>query len=199
VLDVPRLCVDRIHLRVKNLDAHVALNAAVANLVRVQAGADVAIGTVDLTIQGVEVQAQLLIDLDDVAAMAERALTMIDNHPELIQQVYSTAQNAVGTVGGLAQTALQPGGVISQTVNTLGQTVTHTLDTTGHIVERTLDTAGGLVNERTLGLLTSLPLVRETAGTAGSLVRVVRDTTGSLIEYTVDAAGKITNAHVVNK
>lgn len=198
VLDVPALCVDRIHLRVKNLDAHVALNALVANLVSVQAGADVNIRAVDLTIQGVEVSAQLLVDLDNVRLVADSVLTLIDNHPEIIEQVYRTTQNAVGTVGGLAQTALQPGGVISQTVNTLGQTLTRTVDATGHILERTIDTAGKLVNERTLGLVTSLPLVRETAGTAGSMVRVVRDASGALIEYTIDAAGKISNARVLS-
>lgn len=218
VLEVPNLCVRRIQLGVRNLEAHVALNALVANLVRVQAGADVAIKSVDLTLQGVRAEALVLVDLDNVYYIADRALQLIDNNPQIFAQLYRTAGRAVGTVGGLANTAVQPGGVVSQTVgvvgrtlenvtlpggllsqtvNTLGQTVVRTLDTTGRIVERTVDTAGKIVGENAVGSVASLQLVRETAGAAGQMVRQVRDTTGALIEYTVNAAGQISNARVV--
>ena len=197
VLEVPNLCVRRIQLGVRNLEAHVALNALVANLVRVQAGADVTIKSVDLTLQGVRAEALVLVDLDNVYYIADRALQLIDNNPQIFAQLYRTAGRAVGTVGELANTALQPGGVLSQTVNMLGQTVVRTLDTTGRIVERTVDTAGKIVGENAVGSVASLQLVRETAGAAGQMVRQVRDTTGALIEYTVNAAGQISNARVV--
>src|SRR5688500_11448628 len=99
VLEVPDLCVRQIRLRVKNLDAHVSVNAAVANLVHIQAGADVTIKTVDLTIQGVRAEALLLVDLDNVVQIIDRTMTFIDNNPQVIQQLYSTTQNALGTVG----------------------------------------------------------------------------------------------------
>ena len=127
------------------MEAHVALNALVANLVRVQAGADVYIKSVDLTLQGVRAEALVLVDLDNVYYIADRALQLIDNNPQIFSQLYRTAGRAVGTVGELANTALQPGGLLSQTVNTLAQTVMRTLDTTGRIVERTIDTAGKVV------------------------------------------------------
>lgn len=185
VLDVPSVCVERIHLRVKNLNAHVALDAVVANLVTIQAGADVAIGTVDLVIEGVEVQAELLVDLDNVATITDNVFNLIDAHPEIIQQLYQTTQNAAGALG--------------QTVNALGQTVLRSLDGSGQILERTLDTAGKLVGEKVVGSVTSLPVLKEVAGSAaGSVVRQVKDTAGALIEYTLDKAGRITNAHVIS-
>ncbi|HEX6748722.1 MAG TPA: hypothetical protein VF092_15600 [Longimicrobium sp.] len=215
VLMVPDLCVERITLEVSNLQARVALNAAVANLVRVQAGADVSIAQVNVGIRGVHAEALLLVDLDNVTQMIERTLTFVDNHPEVVTQLVGTVNRTVGTVGGIANTALQPGGVVdrtvgvvgqtlenvtapggvlSQTVNTLGQTVQTTLDASGNLVERTLGTAGQVVGTRTLGAITSLPVVGQTTNQAGQIVRTVRTASGALIEYTVDQAGRVTGA-----
>lgn len=218
VLDIPNVCVDSIRLVVQNLFAHLSLDARVANLARVTAGADVRIQEVDLSIRDVRAEALLLVDLDNVRFIVEDLLTMLDNHPEIVNSLVATLQNTIGTVGSVANTALQPGGVVSQTVgtvgqtldnltqpggvlsqtvNTLGQTVQRTLDVTGNIVEKTLDTTGRLVNERTVGNLLSMPVVREATGAGGQVVKTVRDATGGLIEYTLDAAGKIVGARVV--
>lgn len=220
IVDVPNLCVQRIRLNVQNLDARLALNASVANLVRVRAGADVHIGEVDLGINGVRAQALLLVDLDNVVAVVDRALTFIDNNPQIVSQLTGTVNNALSTVGGVANQALRPGGVVdqtvgtvgqtlnnvtapggvlSQTVNTLGQTVQVTLGTAGNLVERTLDTTGNVVNQRTLGQITSLPLVRETTNTAGQAVRQVRHTSGAVIEYVLDRAGNVVSSRVVQQ
>ena len=220
VVSVPNLCVERIHLEVNNLTAHLSLDAAVANLVTIQAGADVSIGEVSLEIRGVHAQALLLVDLDNVVGIVDRTLTFVDAHPEIVTQLTGTLQRTVGTVGGVANTALQPGGVVdrtvgvvgqtlnnvtqpggvlTQTVNALGQTVQTTLDQTGNLVERTLDTAGQVVNTRTVGALTSLPVVRQATNQAGQAVRTVRAASGALIEYTVDQAGRVLNARVVQQ
>jgi hypothetical protein len=220
VVNVPNLCVDRLTLEVNDLQAHLALQAAVANLVNVHAGADVSVADVSLTIRGVHAQALLLVDLDNVSAVIDRTLTFVDNHPEIVDQLAGTLQNTVGTVGSVANTALQPGGVVdrtvgvvgqtlgnltqpggvlSQTVNALGQTVQTTLDQGGRLVERTLDTAGGVVSTRTLESLTSLPVLRQTAGSAGQVLRTVRTASGSVIEYTVNQGGQVLNARVVQQ
>lgn len=218
VLDIPNLCVDRIHLRVKNVSAHVALNAQVANLVQLTAGADAGISTVDLRITGVKAQALLLVDLDNVTYIVDQALSFIDRNPDVVTNLLQTVDQSVNTVGGLANTALQPGGVVSQTVgvvgqtannllapngvlstvlNTTGQTVQRALMTTGDIVERTLGAGGQLINSRTVGKLTDLQSLKETAGSVtGSVVRQVRDTTGALIEYTLNN-GAISNVRVL--
>jgi hypothetical protein len=197
VLEVPNLCIREIKLAVRNLDAHVSLNAAVANLVNIQAGADVNIKSVDVTLKGVRVEALLLVDLDNVSYIIDRTLTFIDNNPQIVSQLYSTTQNALGTVGGLVNTAVAPNGVLSQTVNTLGQTLVRTVDTTGRIVEKTLDTTGKIVGENVVGNVTSLSVLRETAGTAGQVVKQVRDASGKIIEFTLDAAGKVIGARVL--
>jgi len=215
VLSVPRLCVERITLEVANLDVRLALNARVANLVSVQAGANVSIEQVSVGIRGVRGEALLLVDLDNVAAVIDRTLQFVDNHPEIVTQLTGTVNNAVNTVGGVANTALQPGGVVdrtvgvagqtlgnltqpggvlTQTVNTLGQTVQTTLDASGNLVEKTLSTAGQVVNSRTLGAVTSLPVVSQATNTAGQAVRTVRTAGGQLIELTVDQAGRVIGA-----
>jgi len=222
VVDVPDLCVERISLDVDNLQAHLSLDARVANLVRVQAGADVSIATVELGIQGVRAQALLLVDLDNVVQIVDRTLAFIDNNPEVVSQLVGTVQNTVRTVGGVANTALQPGGVVSQTVgavgqtlnnvtqpggllsqtvNTLGQTVQRTLDASGNIVERTLDTTGRAVNTTTTSLLTGtgLRVLQQTTNAAGQTVRQVQDASGAVIEYTLGAGNQVTNARVLRQ
>lgn len=219
LLEIPNLSVDEITLEVENLQVHLALDARVANLVRLTAGADASIDKVNLTIKGVQAEAYLVVRLDNVAAILDRTLTTIDRNPELLERLLQTVDTTVGTVGGVANTALQPGGVVSQTVgtvgrtldnvtapgglltqtvNTLGQTVQRTLDTTGNIVERTLDTTGRVVNERTVGRLLDLKPISETTNAAGNIVRQVRDASGAVIEYTLDRAGKIISSRVVS-
>lgn len=220
VVDVPDLCVGRLDLNVQNLDARLSLNVRVANLVRVQAGADVTIGTVNLGIRGVRAEALLLVDLDNVVQIVDQVLTLVDNHPEIANQLVGTVQHTVRTVGGVANNALQPGGVVSQTVgvagrtlgnltqpggvltqavSTAGQTVQTTLGTTGELVERTLDTAGNVVGTRTVGSLLRLPVLQQTTNAAGQTVRTVRDTAGNVIEYTLDTAGQVVGARVVQQ
>ena len=184
VLDIPDLCVEEIQLDVRNLEAHLALNARVANLVRVDAGADVTIANVSLGIRGVRAQALLLIDLDNVVYVVDRTLAFIDQNPQLVTGLFRTTQGALTTVGGLTETAIQPGGVVdnavgtlgrtldnvtapngllSQTVNSLNQTVQRVVTSTGSIVERTVDSTGNAVGaERTLGTITGLPVISET-------------------------------------
>lgn len=217
VLDVPDLCVERLRLQVDNLDARLALRAQVANLVRVNAGADVGIGTVDLGITGVRAQARLLVDLDNVAFVVERTMAFLDRNPELVTGLFRTTQGALGTVGGVANTALQPGGVVgqtvgvvgrtlenatapngvlSQTVNSLGQTVQRVVTTSGSLVEQTLDGAGGVVSQRTLGSITRLPLVNEATDGAGRTVRRVRDQSGRVISYVAGQGGRASQVRV---
>jgi YD repeat-containing protein len=220
VLEVPNLCVRRLSLDVDNLDAHVSLNLQLANLLHINAGADVYIGTVDLTISGVRAEALLLVDLDNVYQVVDQALTVIDQNPQLVSKLTGTLQNTVRTVGGVANTALQPGGVVSQavgvvgqtlgnltqpggvltqTVNTLGQTLQTTFDVTGNLVERTLDTTGNILGSRTVGNLLNLPALGETTNAANQTVRQVRDTAGNLLELTLNSAGQIASARLLEQ
>ena len=188
VLDIPNVCVERIFLKVDSVTARLNLRAQVANLVSVNAGADVLIGNVDLTIQDVRARALLLVDLDDVVHIVDQTLTFIDNNPQIIDQLGSTLQNTVGTVG-TAVGGLVRGLVLGVTRLANGNSLQRIVDqATGNILERTLSAAGGQLAERVVGSVLRLPTLRETTNTAGQAVRQVRDTAGSLLEYTLDKA-----------
>jgi len=197
VLDIPNVCVQRIFLKVDSVTAKLNLDAKVANLLRVNAGADVLIGNVDLTIQGVRAQALLLVDLDDVVQAVDQTLTFIDNHPEVVNQLTSTLANVGGTVGGLVG-GLVNGLLLGNIRNAAGQAVQRLVDqATGRIIERTLSSAGQAVAERVVGSITSLQQVSQMTNAAGQLVRRVRDQTGAVIEYVQDAAGKLSNIRLI--
>ncbi len=202
VLDIPNLCVERIFLKVDSLTAKLNLDAAVSNLVRVTAGADVLIGNVDLTIQDVRARALLLIDLDDVVHIVDQTLTFVDNHPEVVAQLGSTLNNVGGAVGGLAGEVVGAvrGLVMSTTKLANGGTLQHVVDqATGQLLDRTLDTAGKVIGEKVLGSVLNLATVKEVAGpVANTVVRQVRDQTGNLIEFTLNTATKaISNLRLV--
>ncbi|HEY0997655.1 MAG TPA: hypothetical protein VGD77_16815 [Gemmatimonadaceae bacterium] len=197
VLDVPNLCVERITLKVDSLTARLALNAQVANLLRVRAGADVLIGNVDLNIQGVRAQALLLVDLDDVVQAVDQTLTFVDNHPEVVEQLTGTVANTGAAVGGLVNQVVN-GLLLGSSRNASGQVVQRLLDqVTGNIVERTLSSAGQAIGEKVVGKLTDLTQVKQATNAAGQLVRQVRDSSGKVIEYVQDAAGKLSSVRIV--
>lgn len=189
VLDIPNLCVNRIFLKVDSVTAKLNLNARVANLVRVDAGADVLIGNVDLTIQGVRAQALLLVDLDDVYYIVDNTLTFIDNHPEIVQQLGSTLQNTVGAVGGLVNRLLLG------TVNG----VQRLIDTsTGNILEKAVTAAGQNAVEKVVGNITQLPVLSQTTDAAGNIVKRARDAaTNAIVQYTLSKAGKLLTSSIV--
>lgn len=211
LLDIPNLSVDEIGLEVDNLKAHVSLDARLANLLTLTAGADVGIDKVKLTIRGVRAEALLKVKLDNVSKIIDRTLTTIDKNPQVFERIIQGVENVTGTVGNVANTALGPGGAVSnltapngllsQTVNTLGQTVQRTVDATGNVVERTLDNTGAVVNQRSLGSILNLggTVLNETTNAAGQTVRRIRDASGAVIEMTLDQAGRIVNSRVISQ
>ena len=171
ILDVPDLSVEQITLEVDNLQVHIALDARLANLLKLTAGADASIDKVKLDIKGVHAQATLIVRLDNVRAIIERTLQTLDNNPQIITQLLSTvdntvntvggvANNAVGTVGTMAGTALRNGQLlnlvasgltqVSQTVNSSGQTVRQVRDRAGQLLEVVTDSANRIVSSRRL-------------------------------------------------
>jgi hypothetical protein len=169
LLDIPNLSVESITLEVDNLQAHIALDARLANLLKLTAGADASIDKVKLDIKGVQATATLVVRLENVRAIIERTLQTLDNNPQLVTQLLSTvdntvntvggvANNTVGTVGGIASSALRTGqvldlaksglSVVSQTVNGTGQTVRRVRDSAGQLLEVVTDTAGKIVSSR---------------------------------------------------
>lgn len=165
VLDIPNLSVESITLDVQGLEAHVALDARLADLVKQTAGADVSLESVKPDIKGVNAQAALIVRLDNVRAIIERTLQTLDSNPQIITQLTGTVDNAVSTVGGVA----------NNTVSTVGNL-----------------TQGVLRSGQVLDLARSgLSAVGETVNAAGNTVRRVRAADGQLYEVVTDTASRI--------
>ncbi|MBV9402427.1 MAG: hypothetical protein JO018_01730 [Candidatus Eremiobacteraeota bacterium] len=195
LLNVPNLSVQSISLSVDDLTARVNLDAKLANILSLTAGVDVGIKKVKLDIKGVKASVLLRVRLDNVAYIIDRTLTTLDRNPQIVNQLLSTVNTTVGTVGNIAAQALAPGGFLTQTVNTLGQTVTHTVDTAGNIVEKTVGSTGNAVTSKVIGNVLRLPAVGATStDSAGNTVKTVRDTTGDLIRIVIDQAGRLLSA-----
>ncbi len=194
VLDIPNLCVNRVFLKVDSLTAKLNLDAKIANLVHVNAGADVLVGNVDLTIQGVRAQALLLVDLDDVVYIVDQTLTFVDNHPEVVQQLGSTLQNVGGQVGGLVNRL-----VLGTVTNALGQTVQRLIDpATGSILEKAITGAGQAAAEKVVGNITQLPVISTATDAAGNIVKRAKDAaTNAIIQYTLNKAGKYLTSSII--
>jgi hypothetical protein len=165
LLDIPNLSVDEINLEVNNLQVHIALDARLANLLKLTAGADASIDQVKIGIKGVQATATLVVRLDNVRAIIERTLQTLDNNPQLVTQLLSTVDNTVNTVGGVA----------NNTVGTVGG-IAGTLLRNGQVLD--LARAG-------------LTEVSRTVNPAGQTVRRVRDNSGQLLDVVTDAAGRI--------
>jgi hypothetical protein len=156
-LDIPTVKVDEIRLNVENLDAKVALHAQLANLVRIDVGAEVGISKVELDIKGVEAQALLKVRLKQVYAILARALETLDRNPELLHNLLQPigetvrtlgreAGRAVGEIGTQTGHALGPGGAIGDTIRNVGETARETLGPEGAVSEVAKD-VGKTVNE----------------------------------------------------
>ena len=172
LLDIPNLSVEQITLDVENLKVDIALDARLANLLKLTAGANASIDKVKLDIKGVRAQATLIVRLDNVRAIIERTLTTLDKNPQIIGGLYNTLDNTVGTVGGVANNAVGAvGGItssllrngqvldlaraglseVSRTVNASGQTVRQVRGATGGLLEVVTDTAGKIISTRPVG------------------------------------------------
>ncbi len=171
LLDIPNLSVGELTIEVANLEAHIALDARLANLLKLTAGADVNIDQVKIGLKDVQATATLVVRLDNVRAIIERTLQTLDNNPQLVTQLLNTvnttvgtvggvANNAVGTVGGIATNLLQNGQVldlarsglteVSRTVNPQGQTVVRARNAAGQLLEIVTDTANRILSSRRL-------------------------------------------------
>jgi hypothetical protein len=124
LLDVSELEVDKIHLKVRNLRAHVSVLAELASLVNLQIGVDARLDLVELEIEGVRAKVLLKVRLDNVRAILVHALDTVAEHPEILETLTraldelltGTLGNAVGAledvlgdleVGGTVDEALR--------------------------------------------------------------------------------------------
>lgn len=158
LLDVPNLSVGELTIEVANLEAHIALDARLANLLKLTAGADVNIDQVKIQLKDVQASATLVVRLDNVRAIIERTLQTLDNNPQIISGLLSTVDNTVNTVGGVATSLLRNGQLldlaraglteVSRSVNPQGQTVVRARNSAGQLLDIVVDAANRIVSSR---------------------------------------------------
>jgi hypothetical protein len=125
LLDIPVVKVDEIDIEVDDLRAQVAVLAEVRDLVEISVGADVALGKVELKIEGVEAQALLKARLDNISRILGRVFTTLDRNPELLesigQAVEDVGQGTGKLVGQTGEAVEDVGEGASGAVEDLGQ------------------------------------------------------------------------------
>jgi pyruvate/2-oxoglutarate dehydrogenase complex dihydrolipoamide acyltransferase (E2) component len=125
LLDVPVVKVDKIHLQVEELDAHVSLKAKVLDLVTLNVGVNVHLGKLCVDIEGVEAQALVKVRLDHVAAIVDRVFTTIDRNPDLVksigQAVEDVGQGAGKALGETGEAVEDVGEGAGDAVDQLGE------------------------------------------------------------------------------
>ncbi|KAI5271947.1 hypothetical protein E4T47_04805 [Aureobasidium subglaciale] len=130
-LNVPELHVGRIELTVEKLSADLNLNAKVANLVQLNAGVQLSVEKVNITIAEVDAEVELVIRLGHLVDIVSRVFDSLDLNPLLINtigNVTSLVGNVVGDVVGAVDGLL---GSITQG----GKTMNFLVDNLGNIVQ----------------------------------------------------------------
>lgn len=82
-LHVPRAEVAKVALEVENLQARIDLDTSVADLVHISAGVVATVQKLKLQLDGVQAETHLVVRLQRVTDVLERALGTIDRHPDI--------------------------------------------------------------------------------------------------------------------
>jgi uncharacterized protein involved in outer membrane biogenesis len=99
LLDVPRLHVDEIDLRLDDLKARVALEAHVLDLLRLDVGIDAELHGVNLQVKGVDAQALLKVRLEHLTTILDRVMTTVDRNPQILERVTHRLETALDQLG----------------------------------------------------------------------------------------------------
>ncbi|KAL0932316.1 uncharacterized protein CTRU02_213269 [Colletotrichum truncatum] len=125
-LKVPELSVGRIELDVDNLNAEVNLAAEIAKLVTINAGVQIGIEKVNITIADVEAELELVIRLGNLVDIVNRTLASLDLNPlliNLIDTVGDVVDDVVGAVDGLLGSIVNGDTKINFLIDNLGNIV----------------------------------------------------------------------------
>ncbi|THV74587.1 hypothetical protein D6D28_02433 [Aureobasidium pullulans] len=129
-LNVPELHVGRIELTVDKLSADLNLNAKVANLVQLNAGVQVSVEKVNITIAEVDAKVELVIRLGHLVDIVGRVFDSLDLNPLLINTISNVTSlvgevvgDVVGAVDGLLGLITQGGKTLNFVVDNLGNIV----------------------------------------------------------------------------
>jgi len=186
-LNVPTLSVGRIELDVDNLSADINLNAQVAGLVTINAGVQVSIQTVNITITDVDAQLELIVRLGHLVDIVNRVFQSLDLNPLLISALNDTTsllEDVVGEVDGLLGSITQGGTTLSFIIDNLGNIVQQ--------VGGVSTIVGNYLTNMTLTATESLGqgLTQKTYDYSplNSLVNIIFNSAGQILQATVQKA-----------
>ncbi|KAH7325650.1 hypothetical protein B0I35DRAFT_448786 [Stachybotrys elegans] len=172
-LNVPELSVDRIELDVDNLRADINLNADVARLVQINAGIQIGIEKVNITIADVQAELELVVRLGHLVEIVNRTLASLDLNPALINLLDSVGdivEGVIDAVDGLLGTITQGDSVLRFLVDNLGNIVQEVVEGGGEAVSSIIDLENGLV-QRTYEYAELSALVNIVFNRAGQIVQ----------------------------
>lgn len=194
LLRVPNLSVGRIELIVDNLQAEVNLAAEVANLVSINAGVQIGVQKVNITISDVEAQLELIIRLGHLVDIVNRTLASLDLNPlliNLLNDVTDVVDNVVGAVDGLLGSIVQGNSKLNFIIDNLGNIVQEVVGDAGSILSSIVGnyqqnmTFTGVQKDLGNGLTQKTyqysPL--------GSVVNIIFNTLGQVVQAVVVGAG----------
>ncbi|KEY73658.1 hypothetical protein S7711_07705 [Stachybotrys chartarum IBT 7711] len=125
-LKVPELSVGRIELDVDNLRADINLNADIARLVQLNAGIQLGIERVNITIVDVEAELELVVRLGHLVEIVNRTLASLDLNPALVNLLDSVGdivEGVIGAVDGLLGSITQGDTTLNFLIDNLGNIV----------------------------------------------------------------------------
>lgn len=147
-LDVPVVKVDEIDLEVEDLRASVSLQAEVLDLLKLKVGADVVLGRVGLTIKGVEAEATLKVQLDNVREIIARVLKTIDTNPQILEHVTQGLESTLDEVSsGAGEAVGSVGRGAGEAAEAVGRGAGSAVEDVGEGVEDVGEAAEGLVDD----------------------------------------------------
>ena len=97
LVEVPKLNLDSLHLVVDSLDAHLYLNARIANLVQFTARADVTVDSLVLDLAGLNAEALVAVRLDNLTQILTQLLATLQRNPALAEKLLGTPMPTPGS------------------------------------------------------------------------------------------------------
>ncbi|KAF2684449.1 hypothetical protein K458DRAFT_366818 [Lentithecium fluviatile CBS 122367] len=192
-LNVPELHVGRIELTVEELQADINLNAKVAGLVQVNAGVQVSVQKINVTIADVDVNLELIVRLGHLVDIVERVFESLDLNPlllGLINNVTNLIGDVIGAVDGLL-------GSITQG----GTTLNFLVDNLGNIVQEVVGGATGGLSQIVGNYKLNMTQVGDEKNIGNGLIQKTfsYEALGSLVDIVFNAAGQVVQATVQKK
>lgn len=171
LIDIPVVKVDSIHFELDDLEAHVALQAKVLELVKLNVGVDISLGKVKLDIKGVEAQALLKVRLDHVTAIVDRVLTTVDRNPELVESIGRAVSNvgegAGHTLGESGEAVEEIGEGTGDALGEIGEGAGQAVEGVGQGAGQAVEGVGEGAGEATANLDQVLANAGQAVGEAG--------------------------------